>query len=54
MTNNTPMSRDYGGRLTSPVMGTAYDGRVVISMGTTGDGNVETSSMYLRVIASEK
>jgi hypothetical protein len=54
MTNNTPMSRDYGGRLTSPVVGTAYDGRVVISMGTTGDGNVETSSMYLRVIASEK
>jgi hypothetical protein len=54
MTNNTPMSRDYGGRLTHPVMGTAYDGRVVISMGTTGDGNTETSADYLRVIGIEK
>ena len=54
MTNNTPMSRDFGGRLTDPVVGAAYDGRVVISMGTTGDGNIETSADYLRVIAVEK
>ena len=54
MTNNTPMSRDYGGRLTSPVVGAAYDGRVVISLGTTGSAQTETSADYLRVIANEK
>ena len=52
--NKTPMSRDYGGHLTNPVTGTAYDGRVVVNLGVTGGACTQTSSDYILVEGSLK
>jgi hypothetical protein len=53
-TNNTPMSLNAGGLMTNPVMGSSYDGRVVISLGATGSTQTETTSDLLQVQAMLK
>ena len=52
-TNLTNMSMSAG-LLTSPVTGTAYDGRVVISLGATGSGTAETSTNFIEAQAMLK